>query len=150
MGEGRGFSPVRFILPEHPLPTAMPASDYEVTEDDAELWSERAQTEEAQENFQNSGTSANAEKYEENASNAGDDYASGVADYIGADPDEIAVDDDYEDGVDGAGGDWSSGVSGAGERWAEGVEGKQDEYLEGAQGAGQKWFDNYAEGVSED
>jgi len=125
----------------------MTASDYEVTEDDAELWAERVQDEESKESFENSATSDNGEKWAEEASDSADAYAAGVADYINASESDIEVEDDYADGCEDNGGAWTSGVNGSAERWADGVEDAQDEYEDGTSGAGQKWFSNYKDGV---
>jgi len=127
----------------------MPADDYEVTQDDASRWSSAVQEEEAQQAFQNSGNSDNANEYEQNAGSAGDEYAAGVAEYANIDPSDVQVDDEYESGSSSAGSEWQSGVQGAGERWADGVAGAEDEYLEGAEGAAQDWFNNYVEGVQD-
>ena len=128
----------------------MPADDYEVTQEDASRWSSAVQDEESQQAFEGSATNENASEYEQNASAAGDDYAEGVAEYIGADPDDITVDGEYTSGVSDAGSSWRDGVSASGERWADGVQGKESEYVEGAQGAQQTWFNNYVEGVQDD
>jgi len=127
----------------------MAADDYEVTSEDASRWSSAVQEDEAQQAFQGSGNSENANEYESNAGNAGDEYAAGVAEYAGISESEVAVDDDYESGAAQAGSEWQQGVQGAGERWAEGVAGSESEYLEGAEGAAQDWFNNYVEGVQD-
>jgi len=88
----------------------MAADDYEVTSEDASRWSSAVQEDEAQQAFQGSGNSENANEYESNAGNAGDEYAAGVAEYAGISESEVAVDDDYESGAAQAGSEWQQGV----------------------------------------
>lgn len=125
----------------------MAADDYEVTSDDAQNWADRVQEESSKTDFEGSGTQEAQTKYQDNAGDAGDAYAAGVAAYIGEDASSVTVDGDYEDGASEAGSDWANGISGAGERWAGGVQGKQDEYQENANARAQAWFSNYAAGV---
>lgn len=127
----------------------MGAEDYEVTQDDAQKWSDRVQEDESKQSYEGSATNENSEKWENAASGASDDYAEGVADYIGASPGDIDVADNFSSGVSGKGGDWRDGVSRSADRWADGVQGKQSEYLEGTEGAGQTWYNNYVEGVQD-
>ena len=128
----------------------MTASDYEVTDEDVERWSDRVQDEDSRQSFENAATSDNGDKWADNASDSGDAYAQGVADYIGSDASDIGVADEYEDGCQDNGDAWTNGLSGTSDRWANGVEGAEDAYREGTEGAGQEWFSNYVEGVEEE
>jgi hypothetical protein len=130
----------------------MPANDYSDGIDGAgQKWKDRVDTEQSQDAYEGGATGDASDDYETNAGNAGDEYAAGIADYLGVDENDIDVDGDYESGVSGAGSAWQSGVQASGERWRNGVQGADaSEYEENAKAASNAWFENYKKGVGAD
>ena len=127
----------------------MPADDLrEGVQGKGSKWKNNVNTDQSEQNYESGANSESAEDYETNASNAGSDYASGLADYYGISEDEVATESAYTSGVQDAGDDWQSGVSRSGERWRSGVQqADENEWEENTAAAADKWFDNAREGV---
>lgn len=129
----------------------MPADDYSDGMDGAgQTWKDRVDTDESESNYEGGATSEAADNYEQNAGEAGDSYAEGVASYFGVDETDVQVDDDYESGVRDAGSSWQQGVSASGEKWRDGVSrADASEYEQSAKDAAQDWFNNAKEGIQD-
>lgn len=129
----------------------MPAEDYEQGVSGAgDAWEQGVQDDQAQQNYQSGATEDAASDYENEASQSGDEYAEGVANYLGINENDVTVDNEYESGVSSAGNSWQQGVQRSGEKWAAGVQGKGDEYERNAAEAADEWMAGYREGVTQD
>ena len=113
-------------------------------------WQAGANSDEAESSYEGGATSEAADEYQTNASAAGSSYAAGVAEYIGADPDDITTSTEYTNGVQDAGQAWQDGVSGSGAKWRSGIQQTSaSEYEQRAQESAEEWYEGYVEGVSE-
>lgn len=127
------------------------ATDYqEGVEGAGSTWQSGVQDEQAQQRFSSGADNEAATEWEQNASAAGDDYASGLADYLGVSEDDITTAGDFTGGIDeDASSEWQSRTSESAEKWADRVQATSaQEYEQAAVDAADDWATEFEEGVT--
>lgn len=118
-------------------------------EGSGDKWESRVDTDRAENKFETNVDSEAAEDWASNAQDSVDDYVSGVAESFGLSESEVAVGDDYEDGVSDsdAQSEWQSETSQSGETWRDGVKGKGGEWESNSKEASSEWLQETKEGL---
>jgi hypothetical protein len=115
-------------------------------------WESGIDSDRAEQNFEAGITSDNAEKLSDNAAEEVDAYTNNVAEAFGISSDEVAVADDWEDGVtsEEAQTNWQNNTSGTGEKWRDNADGQGGKWEDNSMDASQEWLDEAKKGLKDE